>query len=413
MVRVKPLNLSSALGMIKYMDSMPLGSAMDDLIRTSNGAWGFADEFGDISGTAGFRIDAGVPKIGNKTVGDFLKMSSKARLDFLSNDAVFDAVRTRMDNAVNNNFTDNFTRVLDEGVPVRNKAQADLMNIDGKTVKNPGKFDFLVKNMDKALKFGAVAAVSTWSAIKLVELAEAGSGCFLVGPEGEESKVSGGDCDCLGGSDNPNAQSCCEACVESGDDVLCPGTTWNNPDVDPPVDYVCPTPTTAGRARRMRANPTLSVSAAKARDRASGLARSKKAAAAGGGEQRSLLGGNDETCVSCGCASANWLLCHRDLGVFDVIANMAASVGKKIVETVVDIGEGILDTFYELADAAADLLAGPLKLIAIVVGGAVGAAVVVTTIIFVVRAVKRKKSGGGLRGGGGRGWDRPPTNLLF
>ena len=381
MPRIRTPNLDSAIRMVRSLDNLLPGPAFNNMIRTLNQSWGFADELGDISGKNGFWNDAGVAKIGTMPVPDFMRLSKKAKLDFLESDAFSPTARTRMGDAVNANFTSKFDDVARAGQDGLRKAKADMMEPNGRTVKNQPMFNQFMDKFGTAMKLTAAAALVTWTASELQKLVDAGSGCFLVGPEGEEMKVSSGNCSCGDAANNPNAEACCAACVGSGDSFTCPGDAPWSGDGPAPPEWVCPSepqiPPPPGRARAMRAS--LSVAAATATGRAAALAHTPR--------NLPPTPAATSECVPCGCESAKWGLCQRNLGVFDVIGDLLASVGKAIV----DVGGGVLDISEDVLGGLLGPLSGIMKIILISVGVAAGLAVIIGVTVVVLKKKKRKK----------------------
>jgi hypothetical protein len=384
---VKFKNFLSGLSQVRPMNGLPSGSQMDSLLKTANDGWGFGDGTGKIDGTNGFWNDAGTVKVGTMKVSDFLKLSDKAKFDFINSDAFSSAARTKL-GKMDTDFSPDFAKSKEAGLPGRRAAALDLM--DGNQVK-PGKvskFDGLMSKFSAKMALGGAAAI--WTLSELIKLAEAQSGCFLVGPDGQEEKVSSGNCSCEGGEGNPNAYSCCEACNVGGDNFLCPGLVSS--DDPPPPNYVCPSESAQqqpipGRARKM-VRATISAQAAKARDRAQVVASSSPRKSSPPQTPSGLLSGEDETCTSCGCVEGGaWNLCHRELGIFDVIGNMLAGIGQKIVEVAEDAFDIISDGIGELFGVFGDTV----KIIIIVVSVAVGLAVVAGVTVGVVRLVKKRK----------------------
>jgi hypothetical protein len=380
---VKFKNFVSGLSQVRPMNGLPAGSQLDNLLKTANDGWGFSDGTGKIDGTNGFWNDAGTVKVGTMKVDDFLKLSDKAKFDFLNSDAFPVSVKNKL--KIDSNFSPDFAKSVEVGLPGRRAAALDLM--DGNQVK-PGKiskFDSFMGKFSAKMALGGFAAI--WTLAELLKLAEALSGCFLVGPDGQEEKVSSGNCSCEGGEGNPNAYSCCQACNANGDHFLCPGLVSS--DDPPPPTYECPSEVSQqqipGRARKM-VRATISAQAAKARDRALVVASSppRKVSSA----QSNILTGDGGSCTSCGCVEGGeWTLCHREFGIFDVLGNLLAGIGQKIVE----VGEDLLDI---VADGIGELFGGlgdALKIIIIVVSVAVGIAIVSGVTVGVVRLVKKRK----------------------
>lgn len=360
---VKLPNLPSAIKFAGKMDGLAPGASMDRLMRNANEGWGFADAAGNIDGNNGFWMKDGKPTIGDMDLSDFLKKSRKAQIDYLNSDVFSASVMSRVDGKMGTNFSPDMKKSLDKGAPAVRAAQVDFMDVDGKTVKasKVGAFSNLMDKFSTKMRFGAKVALGAWTLSSLLELAEAGSGCFLVGPEGQEEKV-GVDCSCSEG--NPNATSCCEACNSGGDEFLCPGVEWVGD--DPPANYVCPGDV-SGRARQMRA--TMSVAAARAAERAATLPKVAAAAA---------------TSVSCGCVNGGeWRLEQRELTVFDAMGGLLASAGMMLVNVAGDLWDVVLD-------GLGGVLA-PLTTIFIVVGVVVGLAVVAGVTVAVLKARKRIK----------------------
>lgn len=258
--------------MVRPMDGLLPGPQVDSLLKTANDGWGFSDGTGKIDGTNGFWNDAGTVKVGTMKVNDFLKLSDKAKFDFLNSDAFPVSVKDRL--KIDSNFSPDYAKSVDAGLPGRRAAALDMM--DGNQVK-AGKvstFDSFMSKFSAKMALGGVAAI--WTLAELIKLAEARSGCFLVGPDGQEEKVSSGNCSCEGGEGNPNAFSCCQACNANGDNFLCPGSVSS--DDPPPPSYECPSEAVqqqpiTGRARKM-VRATISAQAAKSRDRAQAIASS-------------------------------------------------------------------------------------------------------------------------------------------
>ncbi len=363
---VKFPNFDSAMSLTRKLDGLSSGPNLDRLMRNANDGWGFADTNGAIEGKNGFWMDGGKPKIGDLDLPDFLKMSKKAQLDYLNSDVFSPSVMSRVSGKMEANFSPNYKKSLARGAESVKLATVDFMDASGKAVKPrmAGAFDSLTNNFSTKMKFGAAVGAGAWGLVSLLQLAEARSGCFLVGPDGQEEKV-GGDCTCVG-EGNPNADKCCQACVAGGDEMLCPDTDWTGE--NPPPSYACPGDAVPGRARRMRA--TISGAAARARDRAQSLASTKVAAAS-------------QDKVSCGCVKAGeWYLEHREVSVFGVMGSMLASAGLMLKKGA--------DGLWDIVKDGLGQLAGPLKMILIVVGAVVGLAVLAGITVVVVKAKKRK-----------------------
>jgi hypothetical protein len=362
----------SSLQMTKAMNGLTSGPDLDMLLRSANDGWGFSDGTGTIDGTNGFWVDAGTPKVGSMNVSDFMKLSDKAKFDFINSDAFPTDVRTRMSGKIDSNFTSDFQAVREKGLPSRRAAEADYM--DGNTVKpaQVGNFQVFMDKFSVKMALGGAAGV--WGLVELIKLAEAQSGCFLVGPEGQEEKVSAGDCSCEGGVGNPNAGACCSACNTTGDSFLCAGGVSDED--PPPPNYTCPSETVvAGRARQF-ARTSISAQAAKARDRAVNIASSKVPVSAS--ENTTLKDG----CVSCGCTEL-WTLCHREVSIFDAIGDLLASLG--------DIIEQTVDGLLNIVKAALGEILSVVKMVMIIVGVAVAAAIVIGVTVVVVKKLKKKK----------------------
>jgi hypothetical protein len=382
---VKFKNFVSGLSQVRPMNGLPAGPQLDNLLKTANDGWGFSDGTGKIDGTNGFWNDAGTVKVGTMKVDDFLKLSDKAKFDFLNSDAFPVSVKNKL--KIDSNFSPDFAKSVEVGLPGRRAAALDLM--DGNQVK-PGKiskFDSFMSKFNAKMALGGV--VTLWTLSEILKLAEAQSGCFLVGPDGQEEKVSSGNCSCEGGEGNPNAYACCQACNANGDNFLCPGLVSS--DDPPPPTYECPSEAVqqqpiAGRARKM-VRATISAQAAQARDRAQVISSSSPRKSSSP-QTQNLINGSSETCNSCGCAEGGeWTLCHREVGFFDAIGDLLAGIGQKIVEVGGDlldiVGDGIGELFGGLGDA--------LKIIIIVVSVAVGIAIVSGVTVGVVRLVKKRK----------------------
>lgn len=366
---VKLPNLTSAVDLAKRMDGLSPGPSLDRLMRNANDGWGFSNADGTINGRNGFWMKEGRPQVGNMDLHDFLKMSRKAQADFLNSDVFSASVRARVGNKIDASFSSDLTKSVERGAPAARAAQADF--IEGGVVKSTkvSEFDALIKKFSKVMKFGVAAGATVWTVSSLLELVEQGSGCFLVGPDGQEEKV-GTDCSCTEG--NPNATSCCDACNSGGDQLLCPGVEWSGP--DPPANYVCPSDVVpTGRARQMRA--TMSVAAALATQRAATLP-TKPAAA-------------KDTRVPCGCVKGGeWYLEHRQLDMFDVIGSLLASAGMMLVEVAKGVGESV----WDIVEDGIGALSGPITTILIVVGVVIGAAVLAGVTVAVVKRKKRKQN---------------------
>lgn len=363
---VKFPNFDSAMSLTRKMDGLAPGPNLDRLMRNANDGWGFADSNGAIEGKNGFWMDGGKPKIGDLDLPDFLKMSKKAQLDYLNSDVFSSSVMSRVSGKMKTNFSPDYKKSLARGAESVKLATDDFMDDSGTAIKpnRASAFDLLTKNFSAKMKFGAAVGAGTWGLVSLLQLAESRSGCFLVGPDGQEEKV-GGDCTCAG-EGNPNTDKCCQACVAGGDQVLCPGTEWTGE--DPPPSYACPGVAVPGRARRMRA--TISASAARSRDRAKSMASTKVAAAS-------------QDKVSCGCVKAGeWYLEHREVSLFGVMGSMLASAGMMLKK--------LANGLWDIVKDGLGQLAAPLKMILIVLGAVVGLAVLAGITVMVVKAKKRR-----------------------
>jgi len=355
MPRVK--NLPSALKFIDGIKNIKIHTAgLDDVIRSSNKRWGFSDQ-GVIKGNQGFWFDAKAKKsmIGTKSVDDFLSMSPGKQSKYLESSTFSPEVRSRVDNNINEMSPD-FKKSLEAGAPAAHKVKIEIMSPDGKTIKNKSKFTKLIRNVNIALGLGAMG----FTLLSLYELAKSRSGCFLVGPDGSEKKVSSDRCSCEGGVSNPNSVECCKACG----DMLCPGETWEGDGPGPP-EYSCPLDVASGgRARSMRAE--ISVATDLNLKRASS-------------QPSTLSSGKSEVCHMCGCTDTEWKLCYRDVSILDVIVEAVAGAGKKLTEGLDVILDGlgkILSTVFSVF---------------IIIGGVVGVVMVVSVIMMVVRATKKRK----------------------
>ena len=364
--------------MVRPLDGISPG-ALDDMMKAANDGWGFTDSTGKVDGSNGFWKDpaTGKVKVGGLDIEAFLKMSNKSKLDYINSDVFSSSARNRVNTKLDANFSPDFKKSVEAGLPGRRAAQADIM--DGGQVK-PGKvgtFDALMSKFSAKMAFGAAAGV--WTLVQLQQLAESLSGCFLVGPDGQEEKMSAGDCSCAGDT-NPNALACCSACNTGGDNFLCPGLVSS--DDPPPPGYQCPSEveTPPGRARQMRA--TISAQAAKSRDRAKAIASTRPAPQA----LFDLDLGGGGSCVSCGCdKGGEWTLCHREFGVFDVIGNLLAAGGEMLQETAEGVWDIVSDGVMEIASA--------MKIVIIVISVVVALAVAAAVTVGVIKIVKKKKRG--------------------
>jgi hypothetical protein len=368
---VKFPNLDSAMTFARAMDGMAPGPDLDRVMRSANDGWGFADVDGTIDGNNGFWVDAGTPKIGTMNLPDFLRLSKKARLDYLNSDVFSGSVMSRVSKKMEVNFSPNSKKTLERGAEAVKQAKDEFMDASGKVVKGTKKveFDSLMTKFSKAMKFSAVAGVGIWTVTTLLKLAEAGSGCFLVGPDGQEEKVSKEDCSCSGET-NPNADKCCQACNSGGDAFLCPGTEWTGD--NPPPNYVCPRDVPeAGRARRMRS--AISVSAARARDIAQGMVAANATS-------------EPTNVASCGCVKAGmWILEQREKNIFGVMADLLAGAGKMLKKMAEGVWDIIEDTFIK---PMGDII----KIVFIVIGVVIGLALVAGITVAVVKATKKRKT---------------------
>lgn len=343
----------------KAMDGVPPGANLDRLMGSANRGWGFADELGSIEGPNGFRVEAGKVFIGDINLATFLRKSDSARVRFLESDVFSPSIMSRVDAKISSTFASDLGKSLKRGAAATAAAADEFMDASGRAVKAGKKVQF-GKFMDKftqTMKFGAKAAVATWGIVELLSLVETGSGCFLVGPDGQEEKVAKEDCSCTG----PNGDKCCNACNAGGDAFLCPDMEWDGP--DPPPAYVCPS--VVGRARQMRSS--ISAAAARARDHAQSM---PQLASAG-------------TAVSCGCVKAGeWRLETREKSVFGVIGELLAAVGKVVKQ--------VADGALEIVGDGLDKLMGPLKSILIVAGVVLGVGALAGITVVVLKAKKRK-----------------------
>ena len=374
----------SAVNMVKGMAGMTDNVNLDRMIRNSNDAWGFTDSAGTID-SKGFRIEAGKVKVGDISLDEFLKKSTKAQQDYLNSDVFSAKARSDMDLKLDSNFSPDFDASLAKGAPTINVAKIEIMSPDGKTVKSTKQaaFDSIMSKFSTVMKFGVVGAAGIWTLNALQELAEAQSGCFLVGPESEEEKVDANNCSCENGTTNTNAAACCTACIEGGDALLCPGQTWAGSADTVPPDYVCPAEapqSSFGRARK-QVRSSISATAARARDRAVASALRNPTSVAA---SASIPNG----CVSCGCPSDDnqWTLCTREVSIFDALANLLASAGMMLVET----ASGAFDIVADGLGA----LTGKISQLLMIIGAAVlGVAVLVGATVLTVKLVKKKKRG--------------------
>lgn len=298
-----------------------------------------------------------------KSLNDFLGLSPKKQTDYLNSKA-FDAdVRTRVDDAVNDMSPD-YKKSLEAGATSAKKVEGEVMDVNDRTkVKNPAKFESYRKAVGVAIGVGATG----FTLAMLHELATARSGCFLVGPDGQERKVAGDNCSCEGGVGNPNAIACCNACG----DMLCPGKEWGGEGSEPPV-WACPGEASppAGLARAMRAE--ISGAAALNRTRATSAPTA-----------RSGFTGSGETCRACGCSDREWKLCHRDFSIFDVMTGALASAGK------------MFNALGDIVNDGVKAVTGAVKTVIIAIGAVIAVVVLVAILVAVIKAVvkKRKKSG--------------------
>jgi hypothetical protein len=378
MVKIKPAKLSSAMELAGKMSDMAPGPGMDRIVRNANDGRGFVDDTGGISGKNGFWVKDGRPQIGDMPLSDFLRLTPKKRVDLLNSGAFSPGVMTRVKTKLNATFSSNSKASRNKGAPAARGAELDMMTPDGKSVK-PGmkaRFGAFVDKFSDRMKFGAKLGAAAWTVATLLQLAEANSGCYLVGPDGEEEKVSGADCSCSGDA-NPNATACCNACNSGGDQFLCPGVGWVGD--NPPAAYVCPTDVPpAGRARQMRA--TMSVTAARAMDRATTLSATKLSAA-------KLSEGDSTTAIPCGCEKGGqWVLQQRSSSVFGVMADMLASAGLMIV----DVAKGVTGAAWDIVGDGLGALTKPLTTLFIAVGALIGVAAIAGVVVAVAKARKKR-----------------------
>lgn len=353
---------------------VPTDLAMINALQSLNNTFGFTPNADGALPASRFRVENNKVKVGNISLDEFFAMSKSDQVNYLKTSTDFDdTTRVKVGLAIDQNFVDVATRakvlkLSDQGLLDMQKK----ISPDGSINTSHPSWTKLMSSLTTlSLLAGGVA----WSLTLLNELVEANSGCFLVGPNGEETRLGTGDCNCAttdaSGAVNLYRQACCTACKSHGDtSLICPGdtpsATWTQP-------YVCPTDPIPTPVAAMRS--ALSTSATVAMARAEALARAKKTTPV-------TYATAISTCQSCGCKTESWTLCYRKATVWGVIVGIAADAGKILTEAVdgfVDIG----------ADALGGLLSGVLRPIVISIGVAVGVAIIVAVVMLVVK--KRRK----------------------
>ena len=238
-----------------------------------------------------------------------------------------------------------------------------------------------------------------WTLHLLNSLRESNSGCFLEGPQGESTRLSGSvdGCSCASvdslGGPNPFRQSCCAACKSGGDtSLICPSDspsdTWT-------VPYVCPSDAAEAEAeakakakakamRRSRLS-TVSRRAAAAQAVAEAQAASQTVSSSLASSLALSLSSSSSSSELCGCSAdaGEWKLVSRQLSLFDAIRDLVADVGKIIVDGADDLLDIVEAPLGKLGDLVSQLLLG--------VGVAVAVAVAVVSTVLIIRAVLKKK----------------------
>lgn len=284
-----------------------------------------------------------------KSIKDFNAMTPSQRVTFLSDSKTFDGVDT--------GSTANSIMSKDFGaVKARSMLTARSINLTTPTTKSRIITGLVAK---LALVVGGV-----WTIMKIRSLMESESGCFLTGPDDYRVKVSSdmNMCTCANKTAAPLVrQACCIACKRTQPTLECGETGMSE------SGYMCPfggNPPTASR---------LSLSAASAQS----LRRAQVASSP-------LLGVcADGSCVSCGCDNEDFRLCCVRVDELDVIAGLAASVGKEIME----IGEDAFDFVTSKVGEALSKLTKPL-----VIGAAVvfAVAAVIALAVIIPKFIKKK-----------------------
>lgn len=338
-------------------------------------------------GTSGhIRKVNGQIKIGDMLFDDFNKLSLDAKLEFINTKFNPGSV-TKFSDRINSKFVDASKRVraLDEGASGVARAEKGSLKADG-TV-NTGSKSWTTLMTKLAVVYGG-----TWTLLYINKLLEGNSGCFLMGPDGEEERLSGDkeNCNCS----TPNsiyANACCTKCKLNGDtNLICPNESQTD-NWTIPYENVCPSISSSAarsltsRVTRSRSAISASADAAQVQAEAMALALAATAPPRAATATATSALSSSSVCTSCGCSpeAGLWKLCYRDESVFSIIGGLVADVGKKIVEGV----DGALD----IIDATLGALGDVMRLVGMVVGGAIGVAILVAASILIARVVKKKK----------------------
>ncbi len=285
----------TAVNMASMINNMT-GVARINSLPALNNAFGFrvADGADGATDASGFRVDSGsgnihIGKVGRSiTVDAFIDMTGRSQRAFLNNDLNFTPeMQGRMKTAVNGNFATvkNSGLAKKKGAANLKKAEADMPVPSGeKWSKFMGKFS-------KLMEYGVKGTFVLWTLAQLNELVSENTGCYLVGPDGQQTKKPG-ECNCLV-AEPDNRDACCMACkgqaiddgvVGGNADLICASDAA---DADK-TPYRCPADPVPGASRT-----NLSVAAAAAVARATGMALASP------GVARSTAA--PDTCVGCGC----------------------------------------------------------------------------------------------------------------
>ena len=386
---VKLSNLLTASKRVVPTSSLAvLSPALAESLSFHNNTFGFTpDADGNLPSTA-FRVEAGQIKVGNITLKEFVALSTEGKAQFLNDPDVFDAsTRANMNKAIDVNYVDEARRT--QLIESNRKVIEELeKRVTTNGIVNTNHVAW-VDLMGKLGKTTLLGVGLTWTYLKLKELAEKNSGCFLIGPNGEEQRLGSagsGGCTCAPttayGDSNPYHAVCCTKCKLDDSSLVCPGDT---PSSTASVPYTCPEAALGGvRSPLGGVRSVLSIDSATALAKADVLGRAAAKADVLGRAAQSAV---PAACHSCGC-STDWKLCERTTGVMDVINDLVSDLGNELLEGV--------DGVFDIVASTISSITTTVKVI-IAVGAVVGAAVLIGVVVSVVRKRKKALFGGGRR----------------
>ena len=339
---LRSFNLLSSKLAVKGLDPTSITTRLD----TMNRSLGFTDEAGKVDAT-GFRQVGDDIVFGNSATPytSFLSLSAADQTAFLNSSINFPDpnIRAKIASSLDSNFASSTAIDLARAANAKSIVTAKQYFVDsaGNIRTTDPRFGELMGKFGTVVSFGAKVGITYFV---LNKLAESNSGCFIIGPQGQKIGVSG-DCNCLGGAANPNAQACCTKCRATGEtDLLCPE--------DLPASssgtrtYVCPATTVQQNA------PALPLFRA------------------------------SQTCASCGCKT-EWQLCNISTDPLDLLWDMASDVGNVIT----DLGNGVMEIGKQLVG----VLSEPIKIVLITVGIAIAVAGIIAAVVFVLKKKNKLK----------------------